>query len=47
MRHIWTGEHEKYIRDNIKGKTKKEMTEMFNKEFGTDVTTDRCQRLCG
>ena len=37
MRHVWTGEHEKFIRDNIKGKTKKEMTEMFNKEFGADV----------
>ena len=46
MRHVWTDEHEKYIRNNIKGKTKKEMTEMFNKEFGTDVTTDKMKGFC-
>ena len=38
-------EHEKFIRDNIKGKTKKEMTEMFNKEFGADVTIEN-ERFC-
>ncbi|MCD8921980.1 MULTISPECIES: HNH endonuclease signature motif containing protein [Staphylococcus] len=46
LRHVWTKEEEKFVRDNIKGKSRIEMTEMFNNHFGTDVTVDKMKGFC-
>lgn len=46
MRHVWTEKHEKFVRDNIKGKSRSEITEMFNTHFGTDVTEGKMKGFC-
>lgn len=35
---IYTEEMEQFLRDNIKGTSYKKMTEMFNEEFGTNLS---------
>lgn len=35
--HKYTDEQREFVRDNIKGRTRKEMTEMFNQHFNTDL----------
>ena len=46
LRHVWTKEEERFVRDNIKGKSRIEMTDMFNNYFGTDVTVGKMEGFC-
>lgn len=38
MRHFYSDEEYQFLRDNVKGISLKELTEKFNKKFGTNVT---------
>ncbi len=37
-RFYWADEHDEFIRTHVKGRTHRELTELFNKEFNVNVT---------
>lgn len=41
MAYKYTFEQEKFIKNNYKGRSTTELTEKFNKKFGTDLTKDQ------
>ena len=45
MAKIFNKEHEKWIRENAKGIRNEKLTEMFNKEFGMNLTVRQVKRF--
>lgn len=41
MKHIYTDEHSKFIADNVKGRTVKELTKLFNDHFNLNLSVNQ------